>query len=76
MDAMSSDHAELNTSNDGVVENGLSGEAIDNEWMNGESIEGDGDHLMQNLLVSTSRYKQSNIGKRSVAGPSADRKGR
>jgi len=72
MDAMSFDHSGQDALNCGMFLD----KAIVNEWMNGESIEGEGDHLMQSLVVSTSRFKQSNISKRSVAGPSVDRKRR
>jgi hypothetical protein len=50
MDGMSSDHAGLDASNNVTVENGLLDEAIDNEWMHGESV-GSGDQLMQNPVI-------------------------
>jgi hypothetical protein len=51
----------LDTSNDDIVKDG-------------EPIEGDSDDLVQNLMLSTAQSKPSNaVGKRSVAGPSADR---
>ena len=66
------DQAGVDGSDHGVLESGSDDETTDNESMYGEPIEGDSNHLTQNLVFSTARSKQSNaVGKRSVAGPSA-----
>ncbi|KAF8809863.1 hypothetical protein BYT27DRAFT_7222229 [Phlegmacium glaucopus] len=64
MAAVRSDHAGIDASDNPIVKNGL----LDDEE---ESIEGDSDDLMQNSGFSTPR--PNTVGKRSVAGPSADR---
>jgi hypothetical protein len=62
----------LDTSNDGVVKDGLLDDETESTYS--EPIEGDSDDLVQNLMLSTAQSKPSNaVGKRSVAGLSADR---
>ena len=64
--------ARPDTSNDDIVEDRLLDDATESTYS--ESIEGDSDDLVQNLMLSTAQSKPSNaVDKRSVAGPSADR---
>ena len=64
--------ARLETSNDDIIKDGLLDDETESTYS--EPIEGDSDDLVQNLMLSTAQYKPSNaLGKRSVAGPSADR---
>ena len=70
MDVTQSYQAGLDASNSDVVKNRVDDETVDNDSMDGEQMESDSDEIHP---FSTAQSKHSNaIGKRSIAGPSAN----
>ena len=73
-DVTQSDQAGLKASSSDVVKNGINDKtpSADNESMDDEQIESDSDQFY--VPFSTAKSKHSNaVGKRSIAGPSANR---
>lgn len=75
MDATQSDLARpADASNSDVVKNGVDG-TVNNELMDGEQIESDSDETYVPFSTAQSKHSSA-FGKRSIAGPSANRKKR